>query len=156
MPNIAYRDTGIHEIDIIRPLWEQLNEHHRRRSRAFRDHYVHMTFEDRKAHFRRVTATGIIRVDLAFEDGGDEHCVGYCGTSLSQGSEGEIESIFVDESYPSRGIGTTLVNRALTWLDQQGSVRNRVSVGEGNEKAREFYRRFNFHCRMTVLEQKRE
>lgn len=156
MPQISYRDTGIHEIDIIRPLWEQLNEHHRRMSRAFMDHYVHMTFEDRKAYFRRITATGKVRVNLDFEDGGDKHCVGYCVTSLSQESAGEIESIFVDESYRSRGIGTTLVNRAITWLDHQGSIRNRVSVGEGMEIVLEFYRRFGFHRRMTVLEQKRE
>jgi len=72
------------------------------------------------------------------------------------GARGEIESIFVEQSYRLAGICTMAVTRALTWLDRNGSTRNRVSVGVGNEGAWEFYRKFGFYPRMTILEQKRE
>jgi ribosomal protein S18 acetylase RimI-like enzyme len=68
---------------------------------------------------------------------------------------GEIDSIFVDDAYRSCGIGSTLVSRALGWLDENGSTRNRVSVSEGNESVWNFYKKFKFYPRMTVLEQKK-
>ena len=66
---------------------------------------------------------------------------------------GEVESLFVEDAYRSEGIGTTLVIRGLAWMDHLGTVRKRVSVGEGNEAAWTFYRKFGFYPRMTVLEQ---
>ncbi len=75
---------------------------------------------------------------------------------LSQEKTGEIESIFVEEGYRSRGIGSALVERALAWLDTNDSVRNRVSIADGNEAAFSFYKKFGFYPRMTVLEQKKE
>ena len=156
MPAIVYRATDISEIELIRPLWEQLNEHHHARASAFRSHYTQMMFDDRKEYFRKVAASGTLRIELAFDPDTGDLCVGYCVPSLSRDKEGEIESIFVEESFRSHGIGTILVNRALAWLDEHGSVRNRVSVGDGNEEAWEFYRKFGFYPRMTVLEQKRE
>lgn len=156
MPHIAYRDTGIHEIEIIRPLWEHLNEHHCVRAGFFRDYYTKISFDDRKDFFRRRAASGALRLDLALEAGTGDRCVAYCVTSLSKELEGEIESIFVEQPFRSMGIGTVLMTRALAWLDGNGSTRNRVSVGDGNEDAWEFYRKFGFYPRMTVLEQKKE
>jgi diamine N-acetyltransferase len=69
---------------------------------------------------------------------------------------GEIESVFVRERYRAMGVGSTLVASALAWLDEHGSVRNRVSVADGNEDVFAFYRKFHFYRRMTVLEQKRD
>jgi len=93
-------------------------------------------------------------VDLVFNMV-TRRCVGYCVSSLSAEKTGEIESIFIEEKYRSQGIGSSLVTRALEWLDTKGSVRNRVSVGDGNEEAWGFYAKFGFYPRMTVLEQKK-
>jgi ribosomal protein S18 acetylase RimI-like enzyme len=75
-------------------------------------------------------------------------------SSLSPERGGEIESIFILERYRSLGIGSTLVNRALAWFSENCTVRNRVSVSDGNEAAEGFYKKFGFYPRMTVLEQK--
>jgi ribosomal protein S18 acetylase RimI-like enzyme len=77
-------------------------------------------------------------------------------TSLSQEKTGEIESIFIEEAYRTQGIGSTLVTCALAWLDENGSVRNRVPVADGNEAVFGFYKKFGFYPRMKMLEQKRE
>lgn len=152
---IEYHTTDISEIELIRPLWNQLNEHHHVNARVFRDLYDHWTFDDRKDCFRKISETGLLQLDVA-QDPASGKYVGYCISSLSYDKFGEIESLFVEKTSRSQGIGTELMIRALSWLDKNGSVRNRVPVAEGNEDAVLFYRKFGFHPRMTVLEQKRD
>jgi len=156
MSGIVFRATDIREIEVIRLLWKNLNEHHRARAGVFSDYYSKISFEDRKEYFKRRAASGNLRLDLALDAGTDNRCVGYCVTSLSGELEGEIESILVEQSFRSAGIGKMLVTRALAWLDGNGSTRNRVSVGFGNESSWEFYRKCGFYPRMTVLEQRKE
>jgi diamine N-acetyltransferase len=153
MHAVAYRTTGFHEIDLIRPLWEQLNEHHHVRASCFKTHYEQMTFEDRKSYFRKLHDTGQLHLDLA-ADSASGNYIGYCVSSVSEEKTGEVESLFVDAAYRSAGIGTALVIRGLAWMDSLGVIRKRVSVGDGNEAAWAFYRKFGFYPRMTVLEQK--
>ncbi len=153
MPPIEYRTTDIREIELIQPLWIQLNEYHHEKAKAFRQHYERMTFEDRKRYFENLSLTGSLMVDLATDTTAGRY-VGYCVSSLSKDHMGEIESVFVEERFRSQGIGSALVTRALSWLAANGSARNRVSVGDGNEGAWIFYRKFGFYPRMTVLEQK--
>ncbi len=153
MHAVSYRATGIHEIDLIRPLWEQLNEHHHGKSSHFRTHYERMTFGDRRSWFEKLHEAGQLRLDLALDTTNGEY-VGYCVSSLSAEKTGEVESLFVDTAYRSAGIGTALVTRGLAWMDSCGAERKRVSVGNGNEAAWAFYRKFGFYPRMTVLEQK--
>ena len=148
---IKYRTTGIAGIECVRPLWDQLNRHHHTRARAFRDHYEQWTFDDRKADFERIAAAGHLRIDLAMDAVSGKY-VGYCIASVSQEKYGEIESVFIEEAYRSRGVGSALMKRALGWLTAQGSTRIRVSVADGNEDAFPFYRKFGFHPRLTVLE----
>jgi len=152
---IEYHTTDIKDIDLIRPLWSQLNEYMHTMAKTFRSHFGHMTFDNRKVYFEMVAASGCLRLELAFYPKEGGQYVGYCVSSLSQEKTGEIESIFVEESYRSRGIGSTLVTRALAWLDENDSIRNRVSVSDGNKGAWEFYKKFGFYPRMTVLEQKK-
>jgi ribosomal protein S18 acetylase RimI-like enzyme len=159
MPTIEYRRTDIREIDCIRPLWFLLNEYMSTRTTYFRSHFEQMTFEKRKAYFEKVASAGSLCIDLAFNVRDRDRYVGYCVSSLLMEKTGEItgeiESIFVDESYRSRGSGSALVTRALGWLDENGSTRNRVSVSEGNESVWNFYKKFKFYLRMAVLEQKK-
>ena len=152
---VEYRPTDLREIDLIRPLWEKLNAHHRNNARAFRDLYRTWTFEDRKAYFEKVAGAGDLRLDLAVDPASGQ-CLGYCVSSFSQDGTGEIESVFVEEPYRSQGIGTNLITRALAWLDLHHPERVRVSVADGNEEAFPFYRKFGFYPRLTVLERKRD
>ncbi len=155
MPSFEFQSTDITEIELIRPLWVQLNAYHHAKATTFRNHYEQRTFDDRKPYFEDLALAGSLMLDLVLEVDNTRY-VGYCISSISREKSGEIQSIFVEEEYRSRGIGSSLVNRALAWLGAGGSVRNRVSVGQGNEAAWEFYRKFEFYPRMTVLEQKRE
>ena len=54
MHAVLYRTTGYDEIELIRPLWEQLSEHHHAKASRFREYYEQMTFEDRRSHFCRI------------------------------------------------------------------------------------------------------
>jgi ribosomal protein S18 acetylase RimI-like enzyme len=150
--SIEYTATDITGIELIRSLWSKLNEHHHANARAFRDLYEQWTFDDRKEYFLKVAAEGALHIDLASDPSG--RYIGYCVSSISTDKAGEIESVYVEKEYRSQGIGTDLMKRALAWLEKNGPVRIRVSVADGNEEAFPFYRKFGFHLRMTILEQK--
>lgn len=155
MDRVEYLTTDERDLEKIRHLWTQLNEHHHDRASHFRCHYEQITFEDRKNYFETIASTGILRLDLA-HDLVTDRLVGYCASSVSQEKNGEIESIFVESGYRSHHIGSDLISRALAWMDTCSVRRKRVSVGAGNEAAWDFYRKFGFYPRMTILEQKTE
>jgi diamine N-acetyltransferase len=152
---VVYRTCGIDEIDLIRPLWKELNDHHHDRASHFRTYYEHMSFEDRKLHFCNLHESGQLQLDLAYDPATGRY-VGYCVSSVSAKHTGEVESIFVDPSYRSAGIGSALLTRGLVWMDSLEVEQKRVSVGAGNEHTFAFYRKFGFFPRMTILEQKRD
>lgn len=143
MDRVEYITTNERDLEKIRHLWTQLNEHHHDRASHFRLHYEQITFDDRKKSFEMVTSTLVT-----------DRFVGYCVSSVSQEKNGEIESIFVESDYRSHHIGSDLISRALPWMDICSVRRKRVSVGDGNEEAWDFYRKFGFYRSMTVLEQK--
>jgi len=153
-PAVLYSIAGITEIDRIRSLWEQLNDHHHANARAFREVYSKWTFDDRKVYFAKLALSGQFRIDLASDPVSGRY-IGYCVSSLSRELDGEIESVFVGAGFRSQGIGSALVTRALQWFEEQGAQRVRISVADGNEAAFPFYRKFGFSPRMTVLEQKK-
>ena len=105
-------------------------------------------------YFEKLAANGLFRLILA-SDRENGSVIGYIVSSLSAEHTGEIESVFVTERYRGIGVGSVLVTMALAWLDEHGSVRNRVSVADGNEEVWAFYRKFDFYPRLTVLEQKK-
>jgi ribosomal protein S18 acetylase RimI-like enzyme len=53
------------------------------------------------------------------------------------------------------GIGDSLMKKALSWMDQKGAMAKIVEVGTGNEQAFNFYARYGFLPRKTVLKQVR-
>ncbi|KAF5089114.1 Acetyltransferase (GNAT) family protein [anaerobic digester metagenome] len=75
-------------------------------------------------------------------------------SSLSPELEGEIDSIYVDEAWRSEGIGSRLMERALEWMDENHVKKRRILVANGNNEALEFYARYGFYHRATVLEQR--
>ncbi|MDP3396693.1 MAG: GNAT family N-acetyltransferase [Methanoregula sp.] len=114
-----------------------------------------MNLGDQKAYFEKNASTGTVRLDLA-RDPVTDRFVGYCVSSISPDNTGEIESIFVEPDYRLHHIGSNLISRALDSMDACGVRRKRVSVGDGNEEAWVFYRKFGFYARMTILVQKKD
>ncbi|MBP7935689.1 MAG: GNAT family N-acetyltransferase [Phycisphaerae bacterium] len=76
---------------------------------------------------------------------------GYCVSSIDTAGAGEIDSLCVHSEHPDRGIGGTLIRRALGWLDDEHvQTRTRVAVW-GNPQVLPFYRRYGFGHRAVTL-----
>ncbi len=65
----------------------------------------------------------------------------------------ELDSMFVDESHRSKGVGHMLVEEFKKWALGQGVKRLRVNASFGNSKAVSFYKREGFREYDLALEQ---
>jgi diamine N-acetyltransferase len=136
---------GMDEIGIIRPLWEGLNGHHLSQSTHFKKHFSEFTFEKRMEGLKKRDRL----IAYVTRDNGNN--IGYCIATVD-GLNGEIDSLFVEMAYRGRGVGGELMSLALKWLEEQKCETVRVSIAEGNESAIDFYRRFGFAERLTVMQ----
>ncbi len=151
-PSIEYISGSETLLDEISFLWEQLNRYMAECSVGFNPHYLSMTFGKRKRALLEKAAHGEMRVDLAIDKRANQK-VGYCVSSIDEAKTGEIESIFVAEDYRGLGVGGSLMQKALAWMDEKAAEKKVVAVGVGNEDAFVFYGRYGFRPRKTVLEQ---
>lgn len=140
MNTIEYREICPSEIDLIKPLWEELIRHHMDISVNFKNSFKTRTFEDRKKYLladsRRLKVLGA-------EDIYIKKTVGYCISSIN-GEEGKIDSLFVKDQYRGKNIGQELMNRSLDWLYQNEIENITIGVLYENERALQFYEKFNF------------
>jgi diamine N-acetyltransferase len=139
-------------LDDVRDLWEALNIYQCKRSVHFKEHYLGMTFEKRKAGLLKKTQGGKMYITYAI-DGATAQRIGYLISSVNAEKTGEIESIFVNSNYRGLGVGDSLMRNALAWMDQNGVVEKVVEVSVGNECAWAFYGRYGFLPRKTLLKQ---
>ena len=147
-PAITYSSGGVEQLDLVGPLWEALNEHHRSRSTHFAEFFAGNSFAPRRAQLEAKAGRGHLLVDLAkFADGTP---VAYCVSSI-EGELGEVESIYVAPNLRGRGIGDTFMKRALAWMDEHAVRVRSVAVVAGNEAAFGFYARYGFHPSYTML-----
>jgi len=144
---ITYLTLAKDDIGRIRPLWEALNRHHLERSTDFKEHFRTNTFE------RRIEKLHALPEDRVYIETAQESgtLVGYVVASVSDSGAGEINSIFIDGKYRTRGVGRDLMEGALEWLSGSGCSAIIAEVAEGNEETFGFYRRFGFCPRMTTL-----
>ena len=138
---------GRDEIGIIKTLWEGLNAHHLLKSTHFKKHFSKFTFEKR--------VEGLNKRDclIAYVAQNNSKNIGYCIATVD-GPNGEIDSLFVESVYRGKGVAEELVSHALKWLEEQKCETVRVSIAEGNEDTLDFYRRFGFAERLTVMQLK--
>jgi len=83
----------------------------------------------------------------------NERVVGYvvADTVPNQGRAlGHVKDIAVHPDHRSRGIGQTLLERALGILRLQGASRVKLEVRENNESALALYRKYDFDHHHTV------
>jgi ribosomal protein S18 acetylase RimI-like enzyme len=150
--NVVFSEGQEELIDMIRPLWENLNRIHATKSRFFRQEYEDKSFEDRKSQLLKKRR--LIRADLV-RDGESGVLVAYCVSSIDRAeNEGTIESIYVDEAYRMKGIGDKLMRRHLGWMEKNGVKRKSLSILDGNEDVLKFYTRYNFYPKLILMEQK--
>jgi ribosomal protein S18 acetylase RimI-like enzyme len=148
MSDITYTTVNEADLDRLAPLWLKLRDHHMEVSAHFRHHFAGVTWVQRHQELVR-KATGGLHAEFA-RDGGT--LIGYCIASVNGDGIGEIESIYVDPAYRGRGLGATLMERALAWFKDREVKRTILGIGEGNESVIGFYRRFGFEVRTTIME----
>jgi diamine N-acetyltransferase len=151
-PKIKYKTGNETLLDQVEPLWHQLIKFMQQSSSYFQSYYKIITFEKRKKALLKKKGKGEIHINIAI-NGVSGKNVGYCISSLNEEKIGEIDSLLVTKTYRGLGIGSRLVADGLAWMDQKGALKKVVEVGQGNEKAFEFYGKFGFKLRKTILEQ---
>ncbi|MGE5372808.1 MAG: GNAT family N-acetyltransferase [Solirubrobacterales bacterium] len=148
--SVQWVEGGSELLDRIEPLWEQLRLHHWTVSRSFKPYYEQFSFAQRKAMLLAKARPEDIRVFLAV-DSASGRAVGQCVGTI-HGTDGELDTLFVESECRGLGIGEALAGRCLAWLKVQGAAVLRVGVADGNEAAFGFYRRLGFVPRMTILQ----
>ncbi|WP_342534613.1 GNAT family N-acetyltransferase [Lysinibacillus sp. FSL K6-0057] len=74
-------------------------------------------------------------------------------SSVSQNNVGCLSQFFIKEEYRQYGVGSTLFNRSIQWLEQFDDVEDYfIFVSNGNENALEFYQRKGFSISHDILE----
>jgi len=152
MSDVRYEAGGSDKLDQVEALWLNLNQHHVVRSPHFSEVYASKTFDTRKKEILSKGKKGIIRTDLAYESETGV-MVGYCISIIHADNVGEIESLVVLKESRGMGIGESLMQRSMKWMEEHKVKRKRLEVYFGNEEAFAFYKRFGFFPKYTVLEQ---
>jgi diamine N-acetyltransferase len=152
MAIISYVQKGKKDLDLIKPLWEKLKKYHALHSPHFTQEYENKSFADRKEFLLAKSKSGALRMDLAY--GQEKKLLGYCVSTINHHREGEIDSLFVEREYRSRGIGNELINRALDWMEKEKVERKSIMVAAGNGETLPFYEKHGFILRSIILEQK--
>jgi ribosomal protein S18 acetylase RimI-like enzyme len=149
----AYRVVGGEAIIVVEPLWQKLRAYHSPLLAGFPGAMPPFNFEPRKQELLTKGAPGKIRVELACT-APDAPDIAYCISTVSKDGCGEIDSMFVEEAFRGRGVGSELVRRAIAWLESSGATSKVVTVAHANEEALAFYRGFGFQPKTILLQQR--
>jgi len=125
------------QIDLLKPLWEQLRDYHQKHSSHFADRFKHFTFETRKESLLKADKLHLLVAKHRSSK------VGYCISSLEE-NEGNIESLYLKPQFRKAGIGKRLFLESVEWLESKGVDSISVTVAAGNEPVLEFYRHYGF------------
>ncbi len=150
--SFAYRVLGEDSLDAVRPLWEKLRAHHSPLLSRFSGESPPFIFGPREQEILTKAEAGKIRVELV-STGLEAADIAYCVSTVSAGGRGELDSMFVEECFRGRGIGSELVRHALAWMESLGASSKVVTVAHANDEALAFYKRFGFHPRTILLQQ---
>ncbi len=118
--NIRYILGDVNLLDDIKELWEALNEHHKEKSLHFKEFYNMFSFDTRKADLIKQAQNKHMQVVIALDDEVQIR-VGHCISSVDKDNTGEIDSIFVLQSYRGFGIGEQLMQKGLQWMGEMGA-----------------------------------
>ncbi len=138
---------GLKDMALVKPLWERLNAVHLEKSVHFKKKYKHFTFEQRMEPVLEKAGRGQLKIDLLMDG---ERAAGYCISSIENGS-GEIESIYIEPELRGGGWGGKLIERALSWFEENGIEDISIGVVYDNKDALPFYERYGFQISTYVL-----
>jgi ribosomal protein S18 acetylase RimI-like enzyme len=147
--NITIVEKSLKDIELMKPLWEQLNKVHGEKSVYFKKRFKKLTFGARMESIYDKAQNGTIKLDMLFDHELDKY-VGYCLCSI-EGSLGEIESIYIENEYRKYGFGGKLMENILKWFEQNGINNIQISVVYNNYEALPFYEHYGFHISSYIL-----
>ena len=96
------------------------------------------------------TQSGKLQVQLVYPEK-YQSIIGFCITSLDDKQIGEIEVLYVLDKYRGNKLGSQLLQNALTWLNAQNAIGQKLVVAAGNENVIIFYRKHGFFPGYTTL-----
>ena len=146
--DFTLREISINDINLIKELWEKLNQLHLNDSRFFKEHYKAFTFENRCTKFKGMNKENF-RLEIV--ENKNLQVIGYCLSTIKE-EIGEIDSLFIEDAYRKLGLGNLLINRSIKWLNNNNCLKILVAVADGHEEVFEFYMRTGFYPRLTYLE----
>ncbi|QAA33975.1 GNAT family N-acetyltransferase [Clostridium manihotivorum] len=147
MESYRYINGGKEFLDSVEPLWELLNEYHKEKSIDFKSQYESLNFNERK---KKLLTSRAINIDIVIDS--FDNYIGYCISTISQDSIGEVDSLFLKSGARKYGIGDELIRRALEWLESDNVKKKVITVAAGNENVINFYNKYGFKKRRIVLE----
>ena len=133
------------DIEMIKPLWEQLNRQHQSLSETLQAQYAQTSFEERMQH---VYEKDLYTVFAAKEG---RQIIGYCMASIKS-QTGEIDSIFIAPAFQRDGIGLKLMETAEAWLEQNNVKKIILGVAAGNEQVIPFYEKQGYLPRVSIFQ----
>jgi diamine N-acetyltransferase len=138
-------------LDLIRPLWEKLNQLHFDLSPHFKKRFQDMNWDKRKRKLVEKSKDMLFNYVI---DKDSSKIIGYCISTIDIEDHkiGEIDSIYIDEAYRKSGLGKRLVDKAILWLKSNNTETQKLLVGVGNEQVLEFYKQFDFYPLHIVLQ----
>ena len=162
MSEVLLRPAETRELDRLSELWLALLAHHAEAGARF------APAAEASAQCRSELSRRLSQADTFFHvaalpgsGSGPAPLAGFClGRILRrpplfrETQRGEIESLFVADSFRRRGVGTLLVEGALAWMRQQGVSRVELAVDTRNPSGRAFWERLGFVQTMEIRERK--
>ena len=152
MNNINYFEGKNELFPQILPLRNKLLIHHKNLKHHFVQDFVNKLNNNNIATILADENFKEIKVILA-KDINNNKNIGFCLGGVNEKNIGVINSIYVEPEYQKFGIGTELMKKILKWLDDKKVISKELSVCASNEIVFNFYEKFNFLIRKTLLKQ---
>ncbi len=146
--SIQIRAGGAELIGLTKPLWEKQKTYHLGIDRLSPENYVDLSFEERAI---RIQKKGAHLTTLLAEDRTTDHLIGYSLATINLEGVGEIDSVFVEENYRGKGVGTALIKATLVWMEENKVQKTKLHVLDVNQSAVSLYRTLGFEPRMVEM-----
>ena len=146
--SIPIRSGGAELIALTEPLWQKQKAYHLEIDHVNPDSYVDLSFEERMDEIRGKAEH---LITLLAEDADTGKLIGYNLSTINSAGLGEIDSVFVEEDYRGKGIGTALIKETLEWMDENKAKRTKMHVLEANQSAFKLYRALGFEPRLIEM-----
>lgn len=144
---VKYIYGKIELLSQIKPLWEELNRQHIEKTNYFENYFESLVFEKRVDFLNHCSDVRIVLV----KDDSFDTSIGYSISSIKE-EIGSVDSVYVEESYRRRGIGKTLFQDSMAWMDHKNIIRRKLDVVKGNDESLLFYEHFGFKVKYYGLE----